>query len=344
MYVEKSRKGYALYVSIADVSHYVPQDSPLDREAYERGTSIYFPGKVLPMLPEKLSNGICSLRPGEDRLTVTAMMEFAKNGEVIRTAFYKSIIRSAARLTYTQVENAIVKKDRQTRKEIKPLLPMLTNMADLARLLAGRREEKGSLDFDLPEPEVMLDIEGGIKDILRAERLFSHRIIEEFMIAANEAVARFLSDRAMPAVYRIHESPEKEKLRDLEKLLDTFSVPHRGNMKDIKILRAILDTVKDKDYEFLVNRVLLRSMKQARYSPANKGHFGLASDCYLHFTSPIRRYPDLICHRALKGALTGGPAYKTGKELDAMAAHLSERERVAMDAERELEDRIRVSS
>ena len=342
VYVEKSRKGYTLYVSIADVSHYVPKDSPLDREAYERGTSVYFPGKVLPMLPEVLSNGICSLKPDEDRLTVTAVIEFTKNGEITGTAFHKSIIRSAARLTYTQVEDALVKKDRKTRKDIKHLLPMLSLMADLARLLAGKREERGSLDFDLPEPEVMLDIEGGIKDILRAERLFSHRIIEEFMIAANEAVARFLSELEAPAVYRVHEPPEKEKLRDLEKLLDTFSVPHKGSIKDIKSLRSILDTVKDREYEFLINRVLLRTMKQARYSPLNKGHFGLASDCYLHFTSPIRRYPDLICHRALKSALAGGSAYKTEKELDPLAIHLSEKERIAMDAERELEDRVRV--
>jgi len=342
VYLEKDRKGHTLYVSIADVSHYVREDSPLDRDARERGTSIYFPGKVLPMLPEALSNDICSLRPDEDRLTVTAVISFTKTGEVIKTAFHKSVIRSAARLTYTQVEDAVIRKERKARKELKPLLPMLTRMADLARLLADRREERGSLDFDLPEPEVMLDIEGGVKDILRSERLFSHRIIEEFMIAANEAVARFLSERAAPAVYRIHEPPEKEKLRDLEKLLDTFLVPHKGNMKDIKTLRSVLDAVKDREYEFLINRVLLRTMKQARYSPANKGHFGLASDRYLHFTSPIRRYPDLICHRALKSALNGETAYKTGKELDALSVHLSERERIAMDAERELEDRVRV--
>ncbi|MDR2018060.1 MAG: ribonuclease R [Syntrophobacterales bacterium] len=342
VYVEKGRKGYTLYVSIADVSHYVEKDSRLDREAYERGTSIYFPGKVLPMLPKALSNGTCSLKPDEDRLTVTAVIQFTRSGDVSGTAFHKSIIRSAARLTYRQVEDAIVKKDRKARSAIRPLIPMLARMADLARLIAGRREEKGSLDFDLPEPEVLLDIEGGIKDILRTERLFSHRIIEEFMIAANEAVARFLSESAAPAVYRIHEPPEKEKLRDLEKLLDTFAIPHRGNIKDIKTLKAVLDTVKDKEYEFLINRVLLRSMKQARYSTINKGHFGLASDCYLHFTSPIRRYPDLICHRALKGVLTGGLKYKTEKELDPAAVHLSERERIAMDAERELEDRIKV--
>ncbi|HEY3278223.1 MAG TPA: ribonuclease R, partial [Syntrophorhabdaceae bacterium] len=340
--VIKGRKGYTLYVSIADVSHFVPIDSSLDREAFERGTSIYFPGRVLPMLPKALSNVTCSLNPDEDRYTLTAIMDFDNSGAIIKTSFHKSIIRSHARLTYKQVENALITKDRNTRKELKPLLPMLTHMAALANLLTAQREQRGSLDFDLPEPEVLLDIEGGIKDILRAERLFSHRLIEEFMIAANEAVARFLAENKVPAVYRVHEEPEKEKLRDLEKLLATLTVPHKGGVKDIKALRAILDTVRGKDYEFLINRVLLRSMKQARYSPQNKGHFGLASPCYLHFTSPIRRYPDLICHRVLKSFLDGGAAYKNEKELEAMSIHLSERERIAMDAERELEDRIRV--
>ena len=342
VYVEKGRKGYTLYVSIADVAHYVPKDSPLDREAYERGTSIYFPGRVLPMLPKTLSDGICSLRPNEERLTLTAVIEFAKDGEVTGTAFHNSVIRSAARLTYRQVEDALVKKGQEDEEGDKAASAHAHPNGGPCP--APRRQEraKGSLDFDLPEPEVLLDIEGGVKDILRAERLFSHRLIEEFMIAANEAVARFLSEIEAPALYRIHEPPEKEKLRDLEKLLDTFSVPHRGNIKDIKVLRAILETVKDKEYEFLINRVLLRSMKQARYSPINKGHFGLASTCYLHFTSPIRRYPDLICHRALKSALAGSSAYKTEKELDAVAVHLSEKERIAMDAERELEDRIRI--
>jgi ribonuclease R len=340
--VEKGRKGYTLYVSIADVSHYVAKDSPLDHEAYDRGTSIYFPGKVLPMLPKALSNVICSLNPDEDRLTLTAIIDFDKTGAVTKTSFHKSVIRSHARLTYRQVDDALVKKDRKVRKEIKPLLPMLTHMATLANLLTEQRDQRGSLDFDLPEPEVLLGIEGGIKDILRAERLFSHRIIEEFMIAANEAVARFLSENKVPGLFRVHEEPEKEKLRDLEKLLDTFAIAHKANVKDIKALRSILDSVKDKEYEFLINRVLLRSMKQARYSPLNKGHFGLASKCYLHFTSPIRRYPDLVCHRALKSFIDGGPAYKNDKELEVMAVHLSERERIAMDAERELEDRIRV--
>lgn len=343
IFVEKGRKGYTLYVSIADVSHYVTKDSPLDQEAFERGTSIYFPGRVIPMLPKALSNGICSLNPLEDRLTLTVILQFDRKGDVVDASFHKSIIRSAMRLTYTKVEEALVKKDRKTRGELKPVLSMLKRASELAVLLSGKREQRGSLDFDLPEPEVLLDIEGGIKDIVRAERLFSHRIIEEFMIAANEAVARFLTERKAPALYRIHEEPEREKLRDLEKLLDTFAVAHRKNMKEIRVLREVLDSVRGKEYEFLINRVLLRSMKQARYAPQDRGHFGLASESYLHFTSPIRRYPDLVCHRTLKSVLEGGQhAYKTEKDLEPMANHLSERERVAMDAERELEDRIRV--
>ncbi len=340
--VEKKRDGYTLYVSIADVSHYVDKDSSLDREAYDRGTSIYFPGKVLPMLPKALSNVVCSLNPDVDRLTVTAIMKFNKNGDFKTASFHPSIIRSSARLTYTEVEDVLIRKTKKARKEIKAILPMLKRMEELANLLTAKRDERGSLDFDLPEPEVLLDIEGGIKDILRAERLFSHRLIEEFMIAANEAVARFLFEKKIPALYRIHEPPEKEKLRDLERLLDTLSISNKSKDKGSRALKSILDSVKDKEYEFLVNRVLLRSMKQARYSPFNKGHFGLVSDCYLHFTSPIRRYPDLVCHRALKSALEGNRAYGEEKELEKMANHLSDRERLIMEAERELEDRIKV--
>ncbi|MBA4417302.1 MAG: ribonuclease R [Syntrophus sp. (in: bacteria)] len=343
VFVEKERNGYTLYVSIADVSHYVEKDSPLDIEAYERGTSIYFPGKVLPMLPKALSNVICSLNPNEDRFTLTAVMHFNTNGDITETSFHKSIIRSVARLTYRKVEDALLGKDKKAKKEIKDVLPMVEDMASLASLLALKRDQRGSLDFDLPEPEVITNIEGGIKEILRSERLFSHRLIEEFMIAANEAVARFLSDRKAPAVYRIHEPPEIEKLKDLERLLATLSVGYKSTGKGIKALKSILDSVRGKDYEFLINRVLLRSMKQARYSPLNKGHFGLASDCYLHFTSPIRRYPDLMCHRALKSVLDNSPApYRDEKELEKAAHHLSDRERTVMEAERELEDRIRV--
>jgi len=215
-------------------------------------------------------------------------------------------------------------------------------MGELATLLSTKREKRGSLDFDLPEPDVILDIEGVIQDILRAERLFSHRIIEEFMIAANEAVANFLTENKVNTMYRIHESPDSEKLKDLERLLQALSIGYKRSGKDIKGLQEVLRNVEGTNYEFLVNRVLLRSMKQARYASQNKGHFGLASDCYLHFTSPIRRYPDLVCHRALKSLISDGGKRYGDKELQAMANYLSERERLAMEAERDIEDRIRV--
>jgi ribonuclease R len=212
----------------------------------------------------------------------------------------------------------------------------------LAAILKRRREEAGGLDFDLPEPEVVLDMEGGVKDILRSERLFSQNIIEEFMIAANEAVAIFIEGRKVPSLYRIHEPPDREKLHDFQKLLQTLSVEYKKDSKGQMPLQSILHRVQNKDYEFLINRILLRSMKQAKYSALNKGHFGLALTSYTHFTSPIRRYPDLVCHRALKSILEGSAIPYPEQELERMSTHLSDRERVAMEAERELEDRVRV--
>ncbi|HVN25698.1 MAG TPA: ribonuclease R [Syntrophorhabdales bacterium] len=340
--VDKERNRFILYVSIADVAHYVRQLSSMDDEAYARGTSVYFPGSVIPMLPKELSNGICSLNPREERLTLTARLHYDSSGNLLETSFHKSIIRSARRLTYRKVEDALVKKDARSRGELKELLPELDRMAELATMLKQKREGKGGLDFDLPEPEVVLDMEGSVTDIMRSERLFSQTIIEEFMIAANQAVAAFIQGRKAPSLYRIHEPPEREKLHDFEKLLRTLSVHYRKDSRGRLPLQSILQQVENKDYEFLINRILLRSMKQAKYSAANKGHFGLALDSYTHFTSPIRRYPDLVCHRVLKSIIEGSPPPYPEQELDKMATHLSDRERVAMEAERELEDRVRV--
>jgi ribonuclease R len=350
VFVEKTAQGYVLLVSIADVSHYVSPGSSLDKEAYERGTSVYFPGSVIPMLPKVLSNGLCSLNPGEDRLTLTVKLTYDRNGTVTGSSFHKSIIRSFKRLTYTAVEAALVKKDDKVRKELTGIIRPLEQMKELALLLTEQRAQRESLDFDLPEPEVVLDIEGGISHILRAERLFAHRLIEEFMIAANEAVAGFFTEKGIPAMYRIHEPPDREKLHDFEKLLQTLAIDYRRDRRGLP-LQAILASVRGTPYEFLVNRVLLRSLKQAKYSAINKGHFGLSSKDYLHFTSPIRRYPDLVCHRILKQALEASGntplegrkrVHEAQDRLEAMAIHLSDRERVAMEAERELEDRIRV--
>ncbi|MCX5812879.1 MAG: ribonuclease R [Proteobacteria bacterium] len=340
--VEKSKKGYTLYVSIADVSYYVLPGTSLDNEAFERGTSIYFPKTVIPMLPKILSNVICSLNPQEDRLSLTVRLNYNNHGDLLQSSFHQSIIKSMMRLTYNKVEAAIVNKDLKARKEVKDVLSELEWMKELATLLAEKRERRGNLDFDLPEPEVTLDIEGGITSILRSERLFSQRIIEEFMIAANEAVAQFLSQSNIPAIYRVHEPPEREKLYEFERLLHALTGNYSIKQKSSLGFQSILNQVKGSDYEYLINRVLLKSMKQAKYASSNKGHFGLASDCYLHFTSPIRRYPDLICHRSLKNAINGSPIIYNQHELDSMATHLSERERLAMESERESEDRIRI--
>lgn len=342
VFVTKNNQGFALYVSIADVSHYVARGSSLDSEAYSRGTSVYFPSTVVPMLPKRLSNGLCSLNPDQERLTVTAKLTFNLGGDPTGSSFHKSIIRSAMRLTYNEVEDALRKRPKSSRKKIEALSEQLELMGELATLLAENRAKRGSLDFDLPEPEVILDIAGGIKDILRAERLFAHKIIEEFMLSANEAVAQFLAEKNVPTMYRIHEAPDPERLKDFQRLLRVLSIGDKKDSRSAAALRSLLKRTEGTPHEFLVNRVLLRSMKQAKYSAINKGHFGLASSCYLHFTSPIRRYPDLICHRVLKSALThANPAY-TMEELERMAVHLSERERLAMEAEREIEDRIRV--
>jgi ribonuclease R len=342
VFVEKVRGRFILYVSIADVSHYVRPASSMDQEAYERGTSVYFPGSVIPMLPKELSNGICSLNPREERLTLTARLEYDNSGNLLQTSFHKSIIKSAGRLTYRGVEDALVKKHQAAREELKEFLPELDRMGELAAILKQTREAQGNLDFDLPEPEVILDMNGGIKQILRSERLFSQSIIEEFMIAANEAVAIFIEGRKVPSLYRIHEPPEREKLSDFQRLLQTLSVEYRRDSRGHIPLQSILRQVQGKEYEFLINRILLRSMKQAKYSAINKGHFGLALTSYTHFTSPIRRYPDLVCHRVLKSIIEGSAIPYPERDLEGMSAHLSDRERVAMEAERELEDRVRV--
>ncbi|HBE43888.1 MAG TPA: ribonuclease R [Deltaproteobacteria bacterium] len=341
VYVEKTRRGFTLYVSIADVSRYVPVDSPLDHEAYERGTSVYFLGSVIPMLPKVLSNDICSLNPDEDRCTVTVELKYDTQGNLTGYLFYPSLIKSGMRLTYTKVEDILVNKKRPFKKGMEHIYGQIEHMAELASILKDKREKRGNIDFDLPEPEIVLDTEGGLKAIIKAPRLFSHRIIEEFMIAANEAVAEFITRRHQPLIYRIHEPPDKEKLITIERLLHTLDMGYGKYATQQLYLQSLLKKVRGTVYEYFINRIILRSMKQAKYSAFNKGHFGLASKIYTHFTSPIRRYPDLVNHRILKGIINGGYLYNE-EELERMALHLSDRERIAMEAEREAEDRVRV--
>ncbi|WP_243371846.1 ribonuclease R [Geotalea sp. SG265] len=341
--VKKEANGVIrLWVSIADVSHYVKPGSALDKEAYLRGTSVYFPDRCIPMLPEELSNGICSLNPQVDRLTMTAEMLFDRSGTMVEADFYPSVIRSVARLTYTKVKKIVVDGDAELTREYAELVPELKTMEELALRLMEKRRKRGSIDFDLPEPEILLDITGGITAIVRAERNLAHKIIEEFMLAANEAVASHIEERDIPFLYRIHENPEFAKLQDFKEFIFNFGYELRLQEEKVSPgeFQRILDQAAGKPEERMINEVLLRCMKQARYSAENVGHFGLAAATYTHFTSPIRRYPDLVVHRILKKQL----ARKIGeKERDSLAAtlpetalHTSKRERVAMEAEREI--------
>ncbi len=331
-----------LWVSIADVSHYVKPDSVLDGEAFRRSTSVYFPDRCLPMLPEELSNGICSLNPLVDRLALTAEMLFNKSGALLEKGVYPSVIRSDARLTYTTVRKILVDADREAVEAHQPLVGDLRIMEELAQRLMARRHQRGSIDFDLPEPEIILDLQGQTEAIIRAERNLAHRIIEEFMLAANEAVATFLEDRRIPSLYRVHEPPDLVKLSDFREFVHSFGYVVRMDGEKIEPgeLQHLLEQAAGKPEERMINEVLLRCMKQARYSAENLGHFGLASPCYTHFTSPIRRYPDLVVHRIVKRALTGRikeeEKERFAATLPGIAVHTSSRERIAMEAEREI--------
>ncbi len=342
--IEKDKRGgVKLYVSISDVSHYVGEESALDNEAYTRGTSVYFPDRAIPMLPPELSNEICCLHPRLDRLTLTAELRYDRNGERREVRFYPSVIRSNERLTYTWVRKILVDRETELRERFGPLLPSLDLMADLCQELRRRRIARGAIDFDLPEPEVILNLQGETKDIVRAERSLAHQIIEEFMIAANEAVAHFMEESGFPLIYRIHEPPKKEAIDEFRRFISHLGYKMRKESDhSAKEFQRVLSEVKGKPEERVVNEILLRSMKWAKYSGKNLGHFGLASDGYTHFTSPIRRYPDLTVHRFLKKVLSG-EAMKVPEEVLANKAdHLSNRERVAMEAEREILDRYRV--
>ncbi|MBI2540162.1 MAG: ribonuclease R [Deltaproteobacteria bacterium] len=343
--VARKNGGYLLHVSIADVAHYVKSSTALDREAYQRGTSVYFPDRAIPMLPEELSNGICSLNPGEVRLTKTALLEINGKGDVIKTQFFNSIIRSRARMTYTDIKRILVDRDPECLERYRDLVDDFKLMEELALLLMEKRRARGSLDFDLPEAEIILDLQGMPENIVRAERSIAHRIIEEFMIAANEAVARHLKERDLPFLYRVHEGPDQDTLHAVSPLLLSlgYRLPLKRERITPKELQRILEACRGKPEEKLLNHVLLRAMKQAHYSPENIGHFGLASSCYAHFTSPIRRYPDLVVHRMLQDALQGKALRPKEKEdllsyLEESGRHTSERERIAMEAEREMVD------
>ena len=332
--------GFRLGVHIADVGHYVGEGGALDQEAYLRGTSIYFPDRVLPMLPHALSSDVCSLVEGRDRLTQSVVLELDARGSVRRTEFHDGVIRSAARLTYQEVQ-AVLDGHAAPRERLAPLVPSLLGMAELAKQMRKRRYERGSLDFDLPEPKLLLGPDGEMTGIVPHERLESMRLIEEFMLAANEAVAEALHREGAGTLYRVHERPDPERVEEFCELVSSFGYRVPPNLEEVRPedFQLVLRQIEGKPEEKLVSYLLLRTMKLARYHEENLGHFGLATDMYAHFTSPIRRYPDLVAHRAL-GAIRRGldPSREAWlrERLPEMGRHLSEVERRAAEAEREL--------
>jgi ribonuclease R len=342
--VEKTAKGWRLYVSIADVSYYVKPGSALDGEAYERGTSVYFPNRVVPMLPERLSNNLCSLVPNVPRPTFTAIMEFDRQGKRLSQKFSKSIIISHHRLTYTIVKEIIVDKDNALVSKYSDIINQLQEMAQLAAVLEKKRLARGSIGFAIPEAQVLIDAEDGVSDVIRSERNMAHKLIEEFMLAANEAVAFTLAAESFPTLYRIHESPDDVKVMEFTTFARTLGLHISANGGSPKWFGKVLSLVAGTPKEYIVNNILLRTMQRARYSPENLGHFGLAADYYTHFTSPIRRYPDLIVHRTLFTLLTKkkGGSSSPAPDLQQAGDFLSARERAAVSAEREMTERLQV--
>jgi ribonuclease R len=356
-----------LGVHIADVSYYVREGSALDEEAFRRGTSVYFPERAISMLPERLSNDICSLKPRVDRLTMSALIELHRNGRIADYRLTPSVINSRERMTYTSVNEIITSAEGETASAHPHVKDMLFKMHELTLFLIKRREDRGAIDFDLPEAELWFNDEGQIGGIARSERNLAHRLIEEFMLLANETVARHLESLSVPLLYRIHEEPNPEKIEEFAEIASSFGhkfsmhgpIPQRG-------FQQLAREIQGKPEERMLSYLMLRSMQRARYSPRNEGHFGLAMKTYTHFTSPIRRYPDLVVHRILREVIERGregdgwshidlgakhavkrvswPVLDEQRETELRAAlevigdHSSERERAAADAERELMD------
>ena len=349
IYVEKTEDGYKLFVSIADVSYYVKENTELDTEALKRGNSIYLVDRVIPMLPRKLSNNLCSLNPNEDKLTFTVEMDLDKRGKVIKNDFYKSVIKSKYRMTYENV-NTILEKNEESEEyrnlydKYRKIDEMLKNMLELSKIIRNNKKRRGSIDFELPEIKVVLDENKAVKDIVLRSRGEAERIIEDFMVIANETVAEKLFWEEIPAIYRVHEDPDKAKVQALNETLIKFGYSLKGleEMHPGKF-QNIIERTTGLPEGYLIHKLILRAMQRARYANKNLGHFGLASKYYLHFTSPIRRYSDLIVHRMLGRSIekfmNEKEKAKYGANFEAIASSISKTERVADKLE---EDSVKI--
>lgn len=349
VYVEKTEDGYKLFVSIADVSYYVKENTELDAEALKRGNSIYLVDRVIPMLPRKLSNNLCSLNPNEDKLTFTVEMDLDKRGKVIKNDFYKSVIKSKYRMTYENV-NTILEKDEESEEyrnlydKYRKIDEMLKNMLELSKIIRSNKKRRGSIDFELPEIKVVLDENKAVKDIVLRSRGEAERIIEDFMVIANETVAEKLFWEEIPAIYRVHEDPDKAKVQALNETLIKFGYSLKG-LEEIHPgkFQNIIERTTGLPEGYLIHKLILRAMQRARYANKNLGHFGLASKYYLHFTSPIRRYSDLIVHRMLGRSIekfmNEKEKAKYGANFEAIASSISRTERVADKLE---EDSVKI--
>jgi ribonuclease R len=345
VYCKRTPKGWKLLVAIADVSAYVARGSALDQEAYKRGNSTYFPDRVIPMLPEVLSNGLCSLNPHVDRLCMVAELFIGRDGKLQRSRFFEGVMRSHARLTYDEVAQMLYEKDANLRRQYQPLLPHLQELDRLYRALHEAREKRGAIDFETVETRFVFNEQGKLEAIVPYERNDAHRIIEECMLVANVAAARLLERKKIPALYRVHEKPSEEKLKELREFLAQLGL-HLGGGDEptARDYARLLEQVKERPDANMIQTVLLRSMMQAVYSSENIGHFGLAFPAYTHFTSPIRRYPDLLVHRAIRHLLTEKRSETfpySFPEMATMGEHCSMTERRSDEATRDAADALK---
>ncbi|MEK4443077.1 ribonuclease R [Bacillus circulans] len=336
---------YKLGVHIADVSYYVTENSPIDVEAEERGTSVYLVDRVIPMIPHRLSNGICSLNPKVDRLTLSCEMEITSDGEVVSHEIFQSVIKTTERMTYADVNSILHDKDEELRAKYEGLVPMFERMEDLAAILRKKRMTRGAIDFDFKESKVIVDEDGKPQDVILRERSVAEKLIEEFMLVANETVAEHFHWMQVPFIYRIHEDPKEEKLRRFFEFITNFGYIVKGTANSVhpRALQEIIESVQGTPEEMVISTVMLRSMQQAKYYPESLGHFGLSTEFYTHFTSPIRRYPDLIVHRLIRtylieGDISSSTQEKWNSRLTEIAEHSSSMERRSVEAERETDE------